>query len=241
MFNVLSEFVNLANQYNIRLTLLFTPQWAEMISRDKEKLGILNSWERQGHEIGGHHHGPTVCPWDGYTNLDITSQEFKIRQNRVPCPAFVRAKERYLGNMNDYMNLLSKLGTIKTITMSDEDVDWPEGALYAAGGRRLEGAISNPKIVNFSGHEMYKLTSAPLEPRKSTVTGIIITIDELKREYLSEKEGIFGVGAHEVSYRDNPDLYRQWFEFLKEQDPEMNHGKTISQIIEALLGKDIYD
>lgn len=233
MFNVLTKFVNLADQYNVNLTLLFTPQWAEMILKDSKKLSLLNQWKQNGHEIGGHHHGPTVCPWDGYTNLEYASQEFKNRQNRVPCPSFVREQEKYSGNMEDYMKLLSKLGTIKTITMSDEDVDWPKDALYAAGGRHLQEAISQSKMVIFNGHKVYKLTSCPLEPKK-LVTGIQITIDELKNAYLSEREGIFGVGNHPEGYKDNPNLYRQWFEFLKEQDPEMVHSKTIFQIIETL-------
>ena len=229
MFGILTEFVNLANNYNVKLTLLFTPQWAEMISKSNDKLSLLNQWRTNGHEIGGHHHGPSTCPWDGYTNLDINGQEFKNRQNKVPCLEFVRASEKYSGNMDNYMELLSKLSETKTITMSDEDVDWPEGALYAAGGRRLEGAISQLRVVIFNGRNVHKLTSAPLEPRKSTVTGMLITIDELKNEYLSEKKGVFGIGAHEVSFRDNPHLYRQWFEFLKEQNSK---PKTVSGIIE---------
>ncbi|NOX89554.1 MAG: hypothetical protein GXO77_11050, partial [Calditrichaeota bacterium] len=37
-------------------------------------------------------------------------KEFEKRQNSVPCPEYVRASEKYLGDMNDNMKLLSKLG-----------------------------------------------------------------------------------------------------------------------------------
>ena len=231
MFNALRELVDLADQYKVKLTLLFTPQWVEMILEDDKKISMVHKWQQNGHEIGGHHHGPSVCSWDGYTNLDPASQEFKNRQNKVPCPKFVRAKEKYLGNMDDYMKLLSKLGQIKTITMSDEDVDWPEGPVYAAGGRCLRNAISKPRLVTFNGRQIYKLSSVTFLAKK-TVLGQLITIDALKNEYLSYKEGVFGING-KIGIKNNINLYRQWFEFLREQDPEMGQAKTISEILEG--------
>ncbi|HDZ00776.1 MAG TPA: hypothetical protein ENH52_04860 [Nitrospirae bacterium] len=231
MFNVLLEFVDSAAQYNIKLTLLFTPQWVEMILSDADKIDLLSQWRENGHEVGGHHHGPGVCPWDGYTNLDVNSQEFKNRQNNVPCPESVREQEEYLGDMDDYMNLLSNLGSIKTVTMSDADVDWPEGAVYSAGGRRLIEAISEPELVIYNGLEVYKLSSAPLKSEE-TVLEELITVDDLKNEYLSEKEGKFGLNSHAADYKQNPDLYKEWFEFLNKQDPGMDHAGTISRIVE---------
>jgi hypothetical protein len=230
MFDALRGLVNLADSYNVKLTILFTPQWAEMILKNNKKLSLVRQWAEEGHEIGGHHHGPSVCPWDGYTNLQYNSIEFKNRQNKVPCPEFVRKQEMYLGDMQDYMELLNKLGKIKTITMSDEDIDWPEGALYSGGGRTLEGAVSNPRKVVFNGHTVYKLSSVPLKSSR-TAFGERISIEEIKREYLSNREGIFGVNAHAVDYKNNPELYKQWFEFLKKQDPTMRHSKTISEIM----------
>jgi len=236
VFDALRGLVNLADSYNVKLTILFTPQWAEMVLNDKNKLNLLKQWKQNGHEIGGHHHGPSVCPWDGYTNLQYNSIEFKNRQNRVPCPEFVRKQERYLGDMQDYMELLNKLGRIKTITMSDEDIDWPEGALYSGGGRTFERAISSPEKVVFNGHTVYKLSSAPLKSSR-TAFGERISIEEIKREYLSNREGVFGLNAHAVDYKNNPELYKQWFEFLKKQDPTMRHSKTISEIMKNVVKK----
>ncbi len=234
MFNTLMEFVDLADQYNIKLTLLFTSQWAEMILSDGHKINLLSQWQENGHEMGGHHHGASVCPWDGYTDLDVNGVEFMDRQNEVPCPEAVRDQEIYLGNMDDYMNLLSNLGSIKTVTMSDADVDWPEGAVYSAGGRRLIEAISEPQLVMYNGRQVYKLSSAPLKST-STVLGELITINDLKIEYLSEKEGVFGVVAHAVDYKNDPDLYLQWFQFLSQNDPGMSSAMTISQMIEQRI------
>ncbi|NIA29626.1 MAG: T9SS type A sorting domain-containing protein [Actinobacteria bacterium] len=232
MFNALSNFVNLADQYKVKLTLLFTPPWAGMILEDSMKSSLLNQWRQNGHEIGGHHHGPSVCPWDGYTNLEVNGEEFEIRQNKVPCPEIVRAQEKYLGDMNDYMELLNGLGTIKTVTMSDEDVDWPAGAVYAAGGRKLQDAISKPRLVTFNGQQVCKLSSVTFLA-KETVLGELITIEDLKNEYLSSKDGIFGING-KINSEDNLNLYRQWFEFLQEQNPEMKYAKTVSRIIQDL-------
>ena len=236
MFNALIDFVDMADQYKVKLTLLFTPQWAEMILDDEAKLSLLNQWKKGGHEIGGHHHGPSVCHWDGYTNLDTNSREFKNRQNKVPCPKSVRAKETYSGNMDDYMELLTKLGQIKTITMSDADVDWPKNVLYSGGGRRLSQAISQPGLRIFNGQNVNQLTACTFLPRRSVVTGEFITFEDLKNKYLSEQDGVFGVVAHAIDYKNNPDIYKQWFEFLNEQDRNMNHAKTVSQIMEESLG-----
>ncbi|HDY75539.1 MAG TPA: hypothetical protein ENH49_03350 [Candidatus Marinimicrobia bacterium] len=85
-FNSLNELVDAADGYGAKLTLLFTPPWAEMILSDDAKLNLITRWKQNGHEIGGHHHGPSVCSWDGYTNIDVNGDDFESRQGKVPCP-----------------------------------------------------------------------------------------------------------------------------------------------------------
>ncbi|NOX89555.1 MAG: hypothetical protein GXO77_11055, partial [Calditrichaeota bacterium] len=53
-----------------------------------------------------------------------------------------------------------------------------------------------------------------------------------KDEYLSDKEGVFGING-KINSEDNITLYKEWFEFLNEQDPEMKYSKTVSQIISS--------
>ena len=225
-FNALAEFVDIADSYGAKLTLLFTPQWAEMILSDNAKYSLIEQWEEAGHEIGGHHHGPSVCPWDGYTNLDVNGEEFRNRQNLVPCPESARAVEKYLGDMDAYMELIGGVGEIQTITMSDADVDWPNGIKYSAGGRKLREAISKPQTAIFNGQQVVKLSSATFLA-KTTVLGDIITLADLKEKYLSEQEGVFGING-KINNADNINLYKQWFEFLSKQDPDMKHSKTVA-------------
>ncbi len=237
MFRALTDFVNLADQYKVKLTILFSPQWAEMVLKDAQKLAFVHHWQQNGHEIGGHHHAASHCSWDGYTNLVYGSPEFKQSQALWNCPKFERAQDKYLGTMEDYMKVLRRLAAIKTITMNDEDIDWSGGVFYAAGGLHIQEAISWPRVVNFNGYQVYKITSAPLIAEKRAVAkiaaiGRLITLQDLKNAYLSDRQGIFGVVAHDQDYDANPGLYKEWFEFLKEQNPEMSHAKTVSRAIE---------
>lgn len=238
MFNELEKFVNLADKYKIKLTLLFTPQWAEMILADSKKLSKLNQWKSQGHEIGGHHHGPNIWTWDGYSNLSIKEiDEIRASRPRIPKEKVqdILSQEKYRGNMKDFVNLLNKLvgGKIKVITMSNEHQDWPDGIPYAAGGNFIKEAVSIPRKVNFSSHDVIKVTSASFLARHSIRTGLQITVEQLKDRFLSSEQGIFGVVSHEMDYKENPHIYEEWFKFLNSQDPLGKHSKTISEIIET--------
>jgi len=75
-FEALRKTVRLAERYRVKITFEFTAQWAEMILADKQKLPTLRQWEKDGHEIGAHHHPIWVhTVWDGYT--DIPRQDLK--------------------------------------------------------------------------------------------------------------------------------------------------------------------
>ena len=144
----------------------------------------------------------------------------------------MRNQEVYLGDMNDFMGVLNQLGSIKIMTPSNPSTDWTEGPIYMAGGTDIDNAISNPELFNYKGYSVYRVSSVPLEDKILPRTGEKIELEEIEEEYLSDKRGIFGVVAHPVDYKNSPELYKGWFEFLDEQDSEMKHAKTISQVIE---------
>lgn len=236
MFGELENLVKLANKYKIKLTLLFTPQWAEMILTDSQKMAILNRWKSQGHEIGGHHHGPGIVSWDRYSALsmeEIDRIRASLPQNQRKISQERMGPEKYRGNMADYMKLLNRLAgkQIAVITMSNENQDWPAGVPYAAGGNFLEEAISTPKNVVFNGHEVTKVTAAALLAKPGKRTGQQTTVGQLKEKFLSSKLGIFGVVSHEMDYKDNPKIYGEWFNFLNSIDSSGKHSYTISEII----------
>jgi len=76
-YSVLKSMIEKANKYNIKLTLMFTAQWADYISESSERLDDLESWKQQGHEIAAHHHSIYHGNWDGYTDY---SREEAIKQ-----------------------------------------------------------------------------------------------------------------------------------------------------------------
>lgn len=98
-YQILKEMVKKADEYNIKLTLMFTPQWADYISESSERMAELELWKKQGHEIAAHHHGLYHGNWDGYT--DYTKEEAetqRMKQGKAP-------PEEYLGTFNDYISV----------------------------------------------------------------------------------------------------------------------------------------
>ncbi len=67
-YPVLEQIVDKANEYNIKLTIMFSAQMADMIAENPERLAKIKEWEKQGHEISAHHHGVRHSNWDGYTD-----------------------------------------------------------------------------------------------------------------------------------------------------------------------------
>lgn len=241
MFNQLNELVNLTDKYEIKTTLLFTPQWVEIILKDKQKIDLVQQWKNKGHEIGGHHHalsGKTKCVWDGYTNLNVAkSNILKIKNecvSEVKAPPFVEYWNRLFADlekngkpkdMTEYMAVLRQLGDIETITMSGADKDWPDGPTCQGGGIKPASAISIPKKILLNNHTVTILEAAAL--LEDTNIDDALNLEELKKEYLSDNEGIIGVVIHPEDFQKNPDLYKQWLEFLKSQKTD---SKTINEL-----------
>jgi hypothetical protein len=49
-FNYLTEMVQSADEYNIKLTFIFSAQWTEYIAANSGRLAMLNEWKENGHE-----------------------------------------------------------------------------------------------------------------------------------------------------------------------------------------------
>jgi len=229
MFEILSNLVQLADRYSVRLTVEFTAQWAEMILANEMKINMLRTWQGNGHEIGCHHHPYWTtrgkpASWDGYTNTrpeDLDPEDPRI--------------QNYLGSMQKYMDVLNRLpGQRKTgclgIYQADErdKKDWPSELPYMTDGHWVDDAISRPKpiilnncTVHFVGHSLLSRET---------------TLERLKMKYsVAERGDVFGVVIHVFNFARTPELVRGWFSFLKEKDPEGDCEKTVSEIIEEIL------
>jgi len=81
MYNKLSDLIDLADSYNVKLNLGFQPQWVDMILADPIKTQAVREWQTNGHEIAIEHHGPNHCGWNGYSNLPEETATAIFRQS----------------------------------------------------------------------------------------------------------------------------------------------------------------
>ncbi len=210
----LENLVALADEYEVPLTIGFTPGWASY-ALEEGKLSEVRAWESSGHELAMHHHGISHASWDGYSNTPATS-----------------GRNDFLGDMEDLMVILNQLpasGQILTTGMTDEDVDFPEGILYnttnrgdgaenptasgstfgSQGGPSPEDMISSPIAATYNGvdvielgkmgfaidHLSYDLTLEEIQERvygaeEGQVLGLVLN-DNTMEEHLDEAEDLF--------------------------------------------------
>ena len=98
-WKALMDLVDLADSYNIPLTLQFSPPYIDFMRQQTcdqaldagrvypqgvgatytRCLDLISAWEGNGHELSLHHHGPHHDPlkFDGYTNREVYSTEGK--------------------------------------------------------------------------------------------------------------------------------------------------------------------
>ena len=194
-------FVDLADNYDIDLTIMLGANWPEYYSQDEMHLQVIESWVNFGHEIAMHHHGLSHAAWDGYSNSPMAKN-----------------RKDYRGTMDDLMATYDALGVdIITGSGTDEDTDWPSGVPYAADGFEpgsSEYAISEPSLVSFNGHDVWlvkKRGYATDKPVDETLDFIIESISEAV-----ESGEIVGVNTSYTHIGENMDEWEKMFEVLSE-------------------------
>ena len=207
------DLIKLANRYNAKLTLQFNPQWAEYLLKDKSKFNLIKEWQKQGHEVGLHHHGYDHGNWNGYTN----------RPDKENDPRF-RGRIR---DMIELMRALSHPYQLLCGTITDEEYDYPDGIKYDTEGIQLSHARTRPKRVVLGGKEVIQIGIAFL-----SFAG---DIEAFKQEYLRAKEDeIFGVVTHEIDFAKNREIIKEWLSFVSSIGGNI---QTPSKIINSYLEK----
>ncbi len=236
-YDVLYQLINIADQRDIKLTLMFTAQWADFIASDKFRLARLKTWMSKGHEIAAHHHNVYHINWDGYTNYPPESVA-PIRQNIQP------RKERFLGNFGSYIKSLMKINPfIKSGCMNVEmdKSELPDKIIYdtslgiANFGNELMilSDFENPK-KGINEH-MSVATYRNIERKWLTHYQINNNRDggQAMRTIMRMNEGAYGVVVH--SFKRQLSSYVAYIEFLHGIDPSASHSKTVSEIVEEKL------
>jgi hypothetical protein len=220
MWMKLVDLVELADRYEIPLSIDLTAQWADMILQDEDKLVALEAWLATGHEIGCHHHPywstlGRPARWDGYTNTPFSEL---LPQDQA----------KHLGTMDDYMALLTALPGERTsgcLKGNDERdlADWPCDLLYSTHGHAVDDAASQPMRLAIGDCEILEIGHALIASAKR---------GELRAAYeATDADRIFGVVGHVYNYRDFPMVFEDWFAFLQGRDPEAEFRGTVSNLL----------
>ncbi len=201
------DFVKLADMYDAKLTLQFNPQWAEYILKDKNKFSLLKEWQKQGHEVGLHHHGYDHGNWNGYTN--------RLGMENNP---------EFRGRIGDMMKVMQELAypyQILSGTITDEESDYPQGIKYDTEGIEIYHARAKPKQVILGGKEVVQVGMAFLSFKGD--------IEKFKCEYSkSAEDEVFGIVTHEIDFAENPEIIEEWLKFMKSNGRRI---QTVSEVI----------
>ncbi len=215
----LINLIALADDYNVKLTLAFNPQWGTYILADNQRLALLRSWEENGHEIALHHHGPHHANWNGYTNQEEYMDD-----------------KDYIGTVEDMMNIVNQLpasGQILTAGIGaiiDQEKDWPNGVLYDTNGGPggISDLLSTPAEKSHNGKDVIELLNAAYMIG-TQLTIPQVSISQMLEAFETAKEGeIVGIAFHEYNYAEQPNKFEELFQFFQEQNIEV---KTVQEIM----------
>ncbi len=208
--------VEAADYYDQKLTLMMNPQWGLYILEDDDRLELVRSWEKNGHEITVHYHGPEMGEnWSGYTNQERFFDD-----------------ERFQGTTEDLMAIMTEIpasGEISTCTINDFDApyEFPEDVPYSTDGGKygFDDLISTPEKITLNSQDVLQVLHAKYgEGDTSSVSldDIKIAVDTV------ESNEVIGIVFHDRAFENNPYAYLLLFEYLKSVNLQT---QTVSQIL----------
>lgn len=229
-YRVLREMVRLAGAQDLRLTLLFSAQYADFISSDASRLSELNSWKDAGHEVGAYHQGPDTGAWDGYSDL----------------PAKELARVRRDGGAGDpppghaeYFKALSRLEpAIKTSCMADKrDREFQKAGPPYEICRGARGLAS--KGAGYSGVNEHIVLSGGTDIRKHLSffhPADRRTTEAAKKAFSGMKGGVYGTVFDSTEKNFGP--FYVWLAFLREADPGCGRSRTVNTAMNSDILKE---
>lgn len=223
----LKEMISRADEYGIKLVLMFPPQWVGHI-----KGGDISVWKDAGHEIAVRHYGVLDENWDGYSDLS-KEEVLEKRKNITFRP------ERYLGDMNDFMGKMKELDIELNVgcVNGEDSLASPtkrmayevcsEFANFGQGGKEVKNFEAPLKGIN----EFMSIGQNDQEEVKR-LTHYLIT--DLKKEKKAEdtfyrmRKGVFGSGF--LSAPIGSEVFFTWLDFLHQRDRLSERSLTISEM-----------
>ncbi|RME40197.1 MAG: hypothetical protein D6788_03900 [Planctomycetota bacterium] len=222
-FQSLQAIVQAASSRGVKLSIQLTPQWVEMILAPGNEwmLEAFQGFLAAGHDYGGHHHQiDHDAAWDGYSN-----DPSAVTSTRDP---------GYLGDMEAHLAVVQQLIAPEPILhySGGEPNDYPVGIpILFEGGQFVgtEAANKQPERIDYGGQPAWQMSMASLivfgQPDNQALQDL----------YLQTPAGqYFGVATHPNDWPDFQGPIIAWFDFLKEQDPDGRHMRTLSEILDEL-------
>jgi len=198
--------VELANQYNVPLTIMFWPGSAQYALASPERIAQVREWQAQGHEIGIHNQG---CYG---TDSDDSSAFHKESDNAL--------YEQLAGNY-----------TIKSGTTSCA-LNLISTYKYEGGGRPDgRSAVAIKYSYDLAPeHEIYGLNI-----KAGYANGTSIKIAQYNTLNKDEIYGFVNHGEGDAGNRGGTVELKEWLLFLYEKDPEGKKRMTLSDIMEKYV------
>jgi glycerophosphoryl diester phosphodiesterase len=222
MWDALCRFVEMADRYETKLTLMFNPLWAEFIVPNKERFERVKSWQKNGHEVAVHFHNIVHGDWNGHTNRDAKKND-----------------RRYRGTVAEMMSSLQKLAapdTMLTMCMGPDarwdslseveidEPDYPDGILYDVDGMNV--GLTRLMKTKFRGRDLLHLKHHFFAPGHREEH-----LDKIKEEFRRAKPGeVLGVVTHELDFARSPEFIEKWFQFCRENNARI---RTVRDIVKT--------
>jgi len=198
--------VELANQYNTPLTIMFWPGSAEYALSSPERIAKVREWQAQGHEIGLHNQG---CIKE--TESKPSWSDYDASDNAL--------YEELAGNY-----------TIKSGTTGDY-CDWLIPTYkYEAGGRPDGRSALAIKFEIAPGHDVYGLNI-----KAGYADGTAIKIAQYNTLNKKEIYGFVDHGEGDAGNLGGTKELKKWLIFLYGKDPEGKKRMTLSDIMEKYV------
>jgi len=224
---VLKEMVKLADAQHVKLTLLFSAQYAEYLSSDTTRMIELENWRSAGHEIGAYHKGPDRKDWDGYTDLDAEALARVRKSEAAPVPA---------PGHRDYFAALSRIAPkLNTGCMLDKS---DKKFLAAAPAYETCLAPANGlKTATDSGSDGINDFIAPAPGRGEGKKRLSFAepfdragMEAAKKAFSGMTAGVYGAAFN--SSTSDFGAFFAWLKFLKGRDPQGIYSRTVSGAVE---------
>lgn len=239
-YMTLKRIIAKADEYNIKLTLMFTAQWADYIALSSERQADLVSWKKAGHEIAAHHHAASHALWDGYTDFS----EAKVREIRLS----MGRNESYRGTMTDFMNTLKSINpVINSGCVNNEAGDAKEIIYGTCSGYANFGTVgtkgSDPNPEKGVNEYILTITANGITRKYLSHSQVTNEKREIEAEQIfnSMNPGAYGAVAHSIEHNaatgdlEEAQTIIDFMSFIHEKDPSGANSRTVSEVIEQKL------